>query len=87
MSNEYRFRVIVRVEEGRYARAATMEIYDAEDNDPLQIPIAEESVPYFKGMGLSTLGERAWDGIAIPPTPAPEIDDLIKSIEEGESNV
>ena len=81
--NEYRFDVIVRVEEDDYRRIATMEIYDVEDSDPVRLPIAEESVPYFKGMGLATLGERAWDFIAIPPAPEPEIDDLIKMEEES----
>lgn len=81
--NEYRFDVIVRVEEDDYRRIATMEIYDVEDSDPVRLPIAEESVPYFKGMGLATLGERAWDAIAIPPLPLPEIDDLIKMEEEA----
>ena len=81
--NEYRFDVIVRVEEDDYRRIATMEIYDVEDSDPVRLPIAEESVPYFKGMGLATLGERAWDAIAIPPLPLPEVDDLIKMEEES----
>ena len=81
--NEYRFDVIVRVEEDDYKRIATMEIYDSEDSDPVRLPIVEESVPYFKGMGLATLGERAWDGIAIPPLLLPEIDDLIKMEEEA----
>ena len=81
--NEYRFDVIVRVEEDDYKRVATMEIYDVEDSDPVRLPIAEESVPYFKGMGLATLGERAWDAIAIPPLPLPEVDDLIKMEEEA----
>ena len=80
---EYRFDVIVRVEEDDYRRIATMEIYDVEDSDPVRLPIAEESVPYFKGMGLATLGERAWDAIAIPPLPLPEVDDLIKMEEES----
>jgi hypothetical protein len=80
---EYRFDVIVRVEEDDYRRIATMEIYDVEDSDPVRLPIAEESVPYFKGMGLATLGERAWDAIAIPPVSMPEIDDLIKMKEES----
>ena len=81
--NEYRFDVIVRVEEDDYKRVATMEIYDVEDSDPVRLPIVEESVPYFKGMGLATLGERAWDAIAIPPLPLPEVDDLIKMEEES----
>ena len=81
--NEYRFDVIVRVEEDDYKRVATMEIYDSEDSDPVRLPIVEESVPYFKGMGLATLGERAWDAIAIPPLPLPEVDDLIKMEEEA----
>lgn len=80
---EYRFDVIVRVEEDDYRRIATMEIYDVEDSDPVRLPIAEESVPYFKGMGLATLGERAWDAIAIPPLLLPEVDDLIKMEEEA----
>jgi hypothetical protein len=80
---EYRFDVIVRVEEDDYRRIATMEIYDVEDSDPVRLPIAEESVPYFKGMGLAMLGERAWDAIAIPPVSMPEIDDLIKMKEES----
>jgi hypothetical protein len=80
---EYRFDVIVRVEEDDYRRIAIMEIYDVEDSDPVRLPIAEESVPYFKGMGLATLGERAWDAIAIPPLPLPEVDDLIKMEEEA----
>jgi hypothetical protein len=81
--NEYRFDVIVRVEEDDYKRVATMEIYDSEDSDPVRLPIVEESVPYFKGMGLATLGERAWDAIAIPPLPLPEVDDLIRMEEES----
>ena len=81
--NEYRFDVIVRVEEDDYKRVATMEIYDSDDSDPVRLPIVEESVPYFKGMGLATLGERAWDGIAIPPLPLPEVDDLIRMEEES----
>ena len=80
---EYKFDVIVRVEEDDYKRVATMEIYDSIDSDPVRLPIAEESVPYYKGMGLATLGERAWDFIAIPPVPEPEIDDLIKIEEES----
>ena len=83
MNAEYRFDVIVRVEEDDYKRVATMEIYDVEDSDPVRLPIAEESVPYHKGMGLATLGERAWDFIAIPPVPMPEVDDLIKIQEES----
>jgi hypothetical protein len=83
MLKEYRFDVIVRVEEDDYKRVATMEIYDVEDIDPVRLPIAEESVPYFKGMDLGRLGWRAWDCIAIPPVPMPEIDDLIKIQEES----
>lgn len=83
MNAEYRFNVIVRVEEDDYKRIATMEIYDSEDSDPVRLPIAEESVPYFKSMGLATLGERAWDCISIPPVLMPEIDDLIKMEEES----
>lgn len=81
---EYRFTVTVRVEEDDYKRIATMEVYDVEDSDPVKLPISEESVPYYKGMDLGRLAWRTWEMLAIPPAPMPEIDDLIKSIEEGE---
>lgn len=73
----------VRVEEDEYKRVAIMEIYDSDDSDPVRLPIAEESVPYYEGMDLGRLGGRAWDCIAIPPVPMPEIDDLIKMKEES----
>lgn len=81
---EYRFTVTVRVEEDDYKRIATMEVYDVEDSDPVKLPISEESVPYYKGMDLGRLAWRTWEMLAIPPAPMPEIDDIIKSIEEGE---
>ena len=81
---EYRFTVTVRVEEDDYKRIATMEVYDVEDSDPVKLPISEESVPYYKGMDLGRLAWRTWEMLAIPPAPMPEIDDIIKSIEESE---
>jgi hypothetical protein len=80
---EYRFTVTVRVEEDDYKRIATMEVYDVEDSDPVKLPISEESVPYYEGMDLGTLAWRAWEMLAIPPAPTPEIDDLIKMEEES----
>jgi len=80
---EYRFTVIVRVEEDDYKRIATMEVYDVEDSDPVKLPISEESVPYYKGMDLGRLAWRTWEMLAIPPAPMPEIDDLIKMEEES----
>lgn len=80
---EYRFTVTVRVEEDDYKRIATMEVYDVEDSDPVKLPISEESVPYYEGMDLGTLAWRAWEMLAIPPAPMPEMDDLIKMEEES----
>lgn len=83
MSNTYQFTVNVIVEDDAFPEIVTMEIYDAEDSDPVKLPIVEESAPYYKGMDLETLGLRAWRLISIPPVPLPELDDLIRMEEEG----
>lgn len=82
-STNYRFDVIIKVEKDDFKRLATMEVYDVEDSDPVKLPIVEETVPYYEGMDLETLGARAWRLISIPPVPMPELDDLIRSEEES----
>jgi len=82
--SNYRFIVNVIVEDDAFPEIVTMEIYDAEDSDPVKLPIVEESAPYYKNMDLETLGLRAWRLISIPPVPLPELDDLIKREEENE---
>ena len=81
--NRYQFYVTVTVEEDNHKRLAIMEVYDAEDSDPVKIPIAEESIPYYAGMDLGTLAWRAWETLAIPPRSTPEVDDLMREIEES----
>lgn len=80
---KYRFEVNVIVEDDAFPEIVTMEIYDAEDSDPVKLPIVEECAPYYKGMDLETLGLRAWRLISIPPIPLPELDDLIRHQEES----
>jgi len=82
--SNYRFIVNVIVEDDAFPEVVTMAIYDAEDSDPMKLPIVEESAPYYKSMDLETLGLRAWRLISIPPVPLPELDDLIKKEEENE---
>ena len=83
MTTRYQFEVNVVVEEDSNRSLVTMEIYDAEDSDPVKLPIVEECAPYYKGMDLETLGLRAWRLISIPPIPLPELDDLIRHQEES----
>jgi hypothetical protein len=83
-STNYRFDVIIKVEEDDFKRLATMEVYDVEDSDPVRLPISEESVPYYEGMDLGRLAWRTWEMLTIPPAPTPEISDLIRM--EDESN-
>lgn len=77
----YQFEVTVSVSEDEYRSIVHMEVYDREDSDPARLPIAEESAPYYHGMDLSTLAERTWEWISIPPMP--EINDLVKNGEES----
>lgn len=83
MSKEYKFEVTVRVDDDAFPEIATMEVYDVEDSDPVRLPIAEGEAPYYPGMDLGTVAYRAWEALAIPPRPLPEIDDLIKNEEES----
>lgn len=83
MSREYRFNVIVRVEDDAFPEIATMEVYDSEDIEPVALPIGEGEAPYYEGMDLGTVAYRAWEVLAIPPRNMPEIDDLIRNEEES----
>ena len=84
----YPFVVTARLTEEKTVRQIEVLVYDPEDSDPVPLPIAEGSAPAYGTDGLATAVYRAFLELEIPPTEPtrPEIDDLIRSLEEDAAN-
>lgn len=69
-------------------REIEVRVYDPDDSDPVPLPIAEGSAPAYGNDGLATAVYRAFADLEIPPSEPirPEIDDLIRSLEEDAAN-
>lgn len=84
----YPFVVTARLTRSGMVQEIEVLVYDPEDSDPVPLPIAEGSAPAYGDDGLATAVYRAFADLAIPPrsgTAQPEIDDVIRGIEESAS--
>lgn len=80
----YPFIVTARLRKDKTVREIEVQVFDPEDPDPVPQPIAEGYAPAYGDDGLATAVYRAFSELQIPPAEPtrPEIDDLIRSIEE-----
>lgn len=81
----YPFVVVAKLNESGTVRTVDVEVYDPEDESSMPTPIAEGSAPAYGDDGLETAVYRAFSQLQIPPNKVlPEVDDLIKQIEEDQ---